>query len=777
MFDEAESKGLGAKVAVGLEAFASAPAETLAQVGGYMIPNLAAGVLGKAAKLGKLGMTAAQAATGAAMGAGTVKGEIYRGVTDYLREQGVPEDQIDNVATEAQAYGGKNMDQILLATGIGAAAASTGVEKIFTRILTRTGGEVTDKSIASVLKNGLKGAATETAVEVPQEMQEQVATNIALQREGAEVPTFRGAVQAGAMAAPAALLLGGAAGGVEVMTAEDKAEQEINRDADKEARNLSVPEGDTSAKVVVNEINRRENAITSLQEELDTLEPADPRAQQLRLDIASLQKGKAQLKKRNKEPLTQVEEKQAELAAIIAAEPAAGLSETITQPAPPAPAPTIGEKPPTSPMIGAEPTQPAPAELYPQGTSLTESITTTKEKIGDRIPAFKVGDFFEFFGDDADLTGTTVTKRGENKMSGVPYYDQARLQEIANRTGKPVAIINRETRTVESEVAPSVPTAAPSIVSEAIRITNERKTRWEATDPQDRSATFNFVGRAEVELENLIGNLAGKENATARQNLIAEITGVKPTIQKSALKDVRQAISGYLQANPIQSLSEPSRAAIPAAPAVTTPPAPEAVTPAPEGITVGNRIKLGKSPQGYVVEEVIESTPQEKELGEQYFRVKNERTGETQVVEQKDLIQIKPKRIRAKRGQMTPLPQERQATFEDVESRVKTFFGGTIPSRVTITNNPNAPDTAKGSYDPETGIIEFNLAFIPKEDNIEDIVTHELGHFMFGDTKVKKAFDAFYNSLTPDEKAQVDKRLAKSSLRRHKLLHSPHSPN
>jgi len=550
MFDDAESKGLGAKVAVGLEAFASAPAETLAQVGGYMIPNLAAGVLGKAAKLGKLGMTAAQAATGAAMGMGTAKGEIYSGVTDYLREQGVPEDQIHPAATKAQETFGKNMDQILLATGIGAAAASTGVEKIFTRMLTKTGEEVTEKSIQNILKNGLKGAAAETAVEIPQEMQEQVATNIALQREGAEVPTFRGAVQAGAMAAPAALIMGGAAGGIEVMTAEEKEERKITRDANKEARSLSVPEGDTNAKVVVNEINRKENAITSLQEELDTLEPTDPRAQQLRLDISSLQKEKAQLKKRNKETLTQVEEKQAELATAIAAEPtvtpapaATELSTTITQPA----APTIREEPQVSPMIGAE----------------------------------------------------------------------------------------------------------------------------------------------------------------------------------------------------------------------TTPPAPEVVTPAPEaapeGIAVGNRIKLGKSPQGYVVEEVIESTPQEKELGEQYFRVKNERTGDTQVVEQRDLIQIKPKRIRAKRGQMTPLPQESQATFDDVESRVKTFFGGTIPSRVTITNNPNAPDTAKGSYDPETGVIEFNLAFIPKEDNIEDIVTHELGHFMFGDTKVKKAFDAFYNSLTQDEKAQVDK--------------------
>jgi hypothetical protein len=139
IFDEAESKGLKDKVVAGLEAFTIAPEETLAQAGGYMLPNIAAGVLGKAAQLGKLGITAVQVGTGAAQAAGTVKGEIYRGVTDYLREKGLPEDQIEPIATKAQAWGGKNMDQIILAAGLGGLAASTGAERIITRMLTKTG--------------------------------------------------------------------------------------------------------------------------------------------------------------------------------------------------------------------------------------------------------------------------------------------------------------------------------------------------------------------------------------------------------------------------------------------------------------------------------------------------------------------------------------------------------------------------------------------------------------------------------------------------------------
>jgi hypothetical protein len=79
-----------------------------------------------------------------------------------------------------------------------------------------------------------------------------------------------------------------------------------------------------------------------------------------------------------------------------------------------------------------------------------------------------------------------------------------------------------------------------------------------------------------------------------------------------------------------------------------TPAVSETITPAaePAGISVGNRIKLGKSPQTYTIEEVIPQSATERELGEQYYSVKNERTGETQVVEARDLRQVKGKGAR-----------------------------------------------------------------------------------------------------------------------------------
>ena len=79
-----------------------------------------------------------------------------------------------------------------------------------------------------------------------------------------------------------------------------------------------------------------------------------------------------------------------------------------------------------------------------------------------------------------------------------------------------------------------------------------------------------------------------------------------------------------------------------------TPAVSETKTPTtePAGISVGNRIKLGKSPQTYTIEEVIPQSATERELGEQYYSVKNERTGETQVVEARDLKQVKGKGAR-----------------------------------------------------------------------------------------------------------------------------------
>lgn len=61
------------------------------------------------------------------------------------------------------------------------------------------------------------------------------------------------------------------------------------------------------------------------------------------------------------------------------------------------------------------------------------------------------------------------------------------------------------------------------------------------------------------------------------------------------------------------------------------------------------RVRLGNSPQSY---EVVEQLPPQKgdQPGEKYFRVKNERTGEVQTVEQKDMKPIKG----AEKGVPTP---------------------------------------------------------------------------------------------------------------------------
>lgn len=393
---------------------------------------------------------------------------------------------------------------------------------------------------------------------------------------------------------------------------------------------------------------------------------------------------------------------------------------------------------------------------------------------------------------------------------------------------------------------------------------------------------------------------------------------------------------------------------------VTTPPVTEAVTPAPEaaptpaGISVGNRIKLGKSPQTYTIEEVIPQSATERELGEQYYSVKNERTGETQVVEARDLKQVKGKgarkmaaatrneeymrlaqnpeanreqlqrmvdeaakaggydigpvlhgtsrefnvfdkqkrgasgtsaaakafwfttdEITAKNfsklrtgasggsriiraylkgdfaksdfsdipnwntsvshnkrtnavqrairtgkdgvhfikmsdfgpaadayavfepnqiksaepvtyddaGNIIPLeerfqptspdirrqaidttpegilitPPDQQYTFEEVFDVAYDMFGGEIPEGFTIVNDSKDKDFEfKAAYIPESGEIIVNLAYLNKNDDIRDAITHELGHYIYGDPEFRAAFDQFIASLSPEARADLD---------------------
>ena len=57
-------------------------------------------------------------------------------------------------------------------------------------------------------------------------------------------------------------------------------------------------------------------------------------------------------------------------------------------------------------------------------------------------------------------------------------------------------------------------------------------------------------------------------------------------------------------------------------------------------ITEGTKVRVGKSPQVYTITKVLEYTPEELELGEQYFEAKNDKTGE--IVQNVPIIDIKP---------------------------------------------------------------------------------------------------------------------------------------
>lgn len=213
---EAQDKGLGDQVMAGLKALATNPTGILAQGAGSVVPAVAASLLAvvaapevaSASAIGSLGF-------GALSGAGMIKGDIYEATKTALVESGVPAERAEKAAQQAQSYGGKNLDQILLGTGIGAAAGATGLEKGVAKLLgKRILSETAEAGAEQAVKQGLgrrvaKGFVAEGAPEALQAAQERVAENVAQQREGFDVPTFRGAASSAALEGVTGGILGG----------------------------------------------------------------------------------------------------------------------------------------------------------------------------------------------------------------------------------------------------------------------------------------------------------------------------------------------------------------------------------------------------------------------------------------------------------------------------------------------------------------------------------------------------------------------------------------
>jgi hypothetical protein len=215
---DAEDKGVLDQVKAGIKAFTVAPVDTLSSALGTAAPVIAGALGAKLLGAGALATTGVSALTGAGMGAGTIKGSIYEETKNALKEAGASEQDAEARAKLAQEYGGKNLDQILLGTVLGGAAAVGPLEKggaaiLARRILGKTEETVAGQAAKGAVRRRLEAGALEAVPEAVQAGQEQVAQNIALQREGFDVPTFRGAVSSATLEGLAGAGLGAAVGG------------------------------------------------------------------------------------------------------------------------------------------------------------------------------------------------------------------------------------------------------------------------------------------------------------------------------------------------------------------------------------------------------------------------------------------------------------------------------------------------------------------------------------------------------------------------------------
>ena len=207
---EAEDKGVGEQLSAAWEAFKTAPLDLAAQGIGSIAPFLLGGAGAQALKLGTAGTRAVVGGMGAATGAGVVKSSIYDAVKEEFVKQGLPESLAEKAASEAQGYG-ENFDQIALGALLGGLSSTVGVESA---LIPKLAGDISKKLAAKGVGKFTQATVGEAATEATQAAQEQMAKNIALQREGVETPTFRGVAGAGALEGILGGVIGGGAGAI-----------------------------------------------------------------------------------------------------------------------------------------------------------------------------------------------------------------------------------------------------------------------------------------------------------------------------------------------------------------------------------------------------------------------------------------------------------------------------------------------------------------------------------------------------------------------------------
>ena len=257
----AEDQGVLPQIVAGFSAFKEAPIDLIVNALGTSAPAILAAIGTALAGAPLAVATGTTLGVGALMGAGTVKGSVYDATKQILGEQTkLSESEIEKIAVKAQEYGGKNLDQILIGATLGAVGSYSGAEPIIARELSKKiMGQVAKEEAALVAGEAAKKTATEVAVaaaarkeaeiaakrgalkqgaitggkeffsESLQGGQEQLAQNLAQQREGFDVPTMRGVVGQGALEGLAGLGMGAVTGARESLNAKRELAEETKQ--------------------------------------------------------------------------------------------------------------------------------------------------------------------------------------------------------------------------------------------------------------------------------------------------------------------------------------------------------------------------------------------------------------------------------------------------------------------------------------------------------------------------------------------------------------------
>jgi len=227
----AEKEGTFAEIKSGLAGILEAPLQSIAQGVGSSLPTIAAGLVALPASapaaLAVGVQRASQILISAAQGTGEVKGDIHESIKQAYKEKNpnMPPEEVERLATEAQAYTLKNAPLLIGGAAFGALDAVTGFEKSASRALrgaltpektfTKEG---LDAAVANLPKKAVEaptylGQAAKVGIgeSIPEGLQGgygQLAQNVAMTQAGFETPTFQGVAGAAARDALVGALTG-----------------------------------------------------------------------------------------------------------------------------------------------------------------------------------------------------------------------------------------------------------------------------------------------------------------------------------------------------------------------------------------------------------------------------------------------------------------------------------------------------------------------------------------------------------------------------------------